>query len=186
MLLGKCWSTLSGVDHLQGAIADQFARGENGFFSKFRRFSAINYSEFSASWMMNSETAEDPARKATKLIVGALRFRQRALSDQLAVDRESGRLLDMHCYRLIFSRLTLSSLKRGEPIHEVTDVPVSEHIIIAIDGIYYKLQVLRGQQLIPPSEIHQQVINIIADARGAAAAGRVGSFSVRLIHGATK
>ncbi len=161
----KLWAGITGIAKHEKRIADAFARGENGYASTYKRFSQIYYPEFSATCIMNDQAAEDPARKASKLIVGALDFRARVLGNQLEVDREVGKPLDMQRYQFIFSRLAISSLSAGRTLHAVTEMPPSEHIIVAVDSIYYKLQVLRGQQIIPLAEIYQQINRILDDAQ---------------------
>ena len=146
-------------------IGDLFARGENGHFTKYRRYSSIYCPEFSTTCILNDRGEEDPLRKASKLVVGALQFRQRVINHQLDQDHEGKKPLDMERYNHLFSRLLLTSLKDGTAVHEVVDVPASDYIVVAIDSIYYKLQVLFGERIISTADLHKQLTDIMGDAR---------------------
>lgn len=165
LFFGKLWFVLFGISKLENRIRDCFARGENGHDAKYRRFPSIYCPEFSATLLLNSESDEDPVQKASRIIVGALRFRERVLGNQLEPDRESGKPLDMERYRFFFSRLLISSVKKGSLVNETVDVPATDYIIVAIDGIFYKLQVLADQKIIPLSEVHEQLGHLIEDAK---------------------
>ncbi len=165
LFFSKLWFVLFGIARLETRIRDCFARGENGHEARYRRFPSIYCPEFSATLILNSDSDEDPVQKASRIIVGALRFRERVLGNQLEPDREGGRALDMERYRFFFSRLLVSSVNKGALVNETVDVPATDYIIVAVDGIYYKLQVLAAQKIIPVNEIHEQLGHIIADAK---------------------
>lgn len=124
---------------------------------------------------------EDPLRKASKLIAGALRFRQRVIAGQLTPDFEGDKPLDMERYQYLFSRLLRTSIKSGGVVHEVVDVPASNYIIVAVDSIYYRLQVLRNHELIPTAELHRQLSAIMRDAREQLAAIETQRFPFGLL-----
>lgn len=71
----------------------------------------------------------------------------------------------MERYNYLFSRFLITSLKKGTAVHEVVDVPASDYVVIAIDSIYYKLQVIRNQQIIATADLHKQLSDILSDAR---------------------
>lgn len=165
LFISKLWFVLFGIAKLENRIRDCFARGENGHEAKYRRFPSMYCPEFSATLILNSESDEDPVAKASRIIVGALRFRERVLGNQLEPDREGGKPLDMDRYRFFYSRLLISSVKSGALVNEMVDVPETDYIIVAVDGIFYKLRVLSDQKIIPIGEIHEQLGQIIEDAK---------------------
>lgn len=150
-------------------IGDCFERGDNGYWTTYRRYSSIYCPEFSTTCILDDQSnalaEEDPLRKASKLIKGALRFRERVLTHQIEPDFEGKKPLDMGRYNFLFSRLLVTSLKNGSVVHEIVDVPASDHIIVAIDSVYYRLQVICNQQVLTTAELHQQLTALMHDAR---------------------
>ena len=87
------------------------------------------------------------------------------LNHQIEPDFEGKKPLDMGRYNFLFSRLLVTSLKNGSVVHEIVDVPASDYIIVAVDSIYYRLQVICDQQVLTTAELHQQLIALMNDAR---------------------
>lgn len=165
LFLCRLWFSLFGISKFENRIRDCFARGENGYEARYRRFPSIYCPEFSATLILNSTSDEDPIKKASLIIINTLKFRERALNNQLSPDHESGKPLDMDRYRFFFSRLLISRIANGSLVNELVDVPASDYIIISIDGIYYKLQVLKDQKIIPLALMYEQVSRIAEDAK---------------------
>lgn len=165
LLFSRLWLLIARVSKHEERIRDCFARGENGFASKHTRFPSLFYPEFAASCLLDERAEEDPLRRATQLIIGALRFRQQVLDGTLEIDQEGGKELDMQRYGLLFSRLTRSYVEKGVLVHEGIHLPPSEHIAVAVDGVFYKLQVLQGTEILPPQVVHAQLVALMQDAR---------------------
>jgi hypothetical protein len=164
LLAANTWLSLARLGKHEERIRSCFERGENGYASQYLRFASLYYPEFSALCLLTPQPEEPLTRRAAKLIIGALRFRERALNDQLKGDFEGDKALDMQRYRHLFSRFTRALRKGGSLVHETVDVPPSEHVIVAIDAVFYKLQVLRDGQALPARILEEQLRAILADA----------------------
>lgn len=160
------WYHFSGIAQSEKRINSAFAKGEDGFFSRVRRDAkSIFYPERSASFFLDQHTEEPPAKKAAKLIVGTLRLREKTLRNELEPEFEAGKALEMNDYCKLFSQFTAGSIVDNEPHFEIVDAPPSEHIIISIDGVNYKLQVIKSGQILPIEILYNQISSIIADAK---------------------
>jgi hypothetical protein len=159
----KLWLTILAPEKAEQRIRNCFKSGQDGYLLTCRRSNALFYPEVSASFLLDTPEAL-PAKQATKLIVMALKFRERALNDTLEAEYEGDKPLDMRRYRYLFSRFTASELNNGKQVLKVTDSTPANHIIIAIDGLYYKLDVLQDDKIMAAAELYQQLSALIGAA----------------------
>jgi hypothetical protein len=161
----RLWSALSGAAESERRVRDAFARGEDGHFERIVRAPYPFRPEICAALILREQEDKDPVRLAARLILGALRFRERAFGEQLEQEYEAGRPLDMRRYLNLFSRLIDPSLRQGRVVSEIIDAPASEHIIVATGGLFYRLTVSRNDQIVPAAELLAQLQDLVADAQ---------------------
>jgi hypothetical protein len=161
----RVWLWIARPAQGEARIEQAFARGENGFATKLRPLSRFFRPELAATMLMGSDADEPPARRAAKLIFATLQFRERALRDQLPVQYERDRPLDMEKYRNFFSLLVLSAQEGRKTAYHLVNAPPSEHIIVAVQGLYFQLKVLHADAILPVATLYEQLCQLVAEAQ---------------------
>jgi len=127
-------------------------------------FSGI-YPEFSASILF--EKTNDPiAQRATKLVLAALEFRQSLLSDSLGKETSGETISDNDRNHNFFGRVAnvrKIGLKWNKDVKHCKN---GAHIVVAVDGAFYKLNVIDGNgAVVAAGNILHDVTSIIHAAR---------------------
>jgi hypothetical protein len=159
------WRRAFGIDGHTVSIRGEIGRGGDGYRLEYLTFKSIFYPEVAASFIMAEDGETDPCRKAAQVIFGAMRYRERLARGEIAVEREANRPLDMDRYSFFFSRLTRSTLTGGRLVHKITDVPASDYVVIAVDGLLYRVQVLEQGVRLGYDRLLASVRALVADAR---------------------
>lgn len=126
-------------------------------------FSGI-FAEFGVSILLE-KTNESVAQRATKLIVAALKYRRSLLDDVLEKEGRGGTVIDNDRNHNLFGRVAnvrKTGLKWRKDIRHCRN---SAHIVVAVDGFFYKLPVIDDNDtMIAAGDILHDIDSIIAAA----------------------
>lgn len=141
------------------------ARGINPFDIDTipNNFSGI-YAEFGVS-ILFEKTKDSVAQRATKLIVAALKYRRSLLDDVLEKEVSGGTVIDNDRSHNLFGRVAnvrKTGLKWRKDIKHSRN---STHIVVAVNGSFYKLDVIdRNGAVIAAEHILHDIDSIIQAA----------------------
>jgi hypothetical protein len=126
-------------------------------------FSGI-YAEFGVS-ILFEKTTDSVAQRATKLIAAALEYRRSLLDDLLEKEVTGGTVIDNDRNHNLFGRVAnirKTGLKWSKDIKHCRD---SRHIVVAVNGSFYKLDVIDGNDReIAAEDILHDIESIIVAA----------------------
>ncbi|HEX7777752.1 MAG TPA: choline/carnitine O-acyltransferase, partial [Vicinamibacterales bacterium] len=119
------------------------------------------YPEFSFS-ILFEKTGDPPAQRAAKLAHAALRYRQSLLDNSLEIERSGGAIIDNSRNHNLFGRVA-NLRKTGLRLNkQVKDCKHSSHIVAAVDGAFYKLDVIdAGGAILAADSIFRQINSIL-------------------------
>jgi hypothetical protein len=124
-------------------------------------FSGI-YAEFGVS-ILFEKTDDSVAQRATKLIVAALKYRRSLLDDVLEKEVSGGTVIDNDRSHNLFGRVAnvrKTGLKWSKDVKHCRN---STHIVVAVNGSFYKLDVIDGNDtVIAAGDILHDIDSIIA------------------------
>ena len=175
------WRAAFRIDRHERRIAQDFARGLDGFHHDHWIFENFYFSEFVATTLLEADGEADPARKAAQLIRGALAFRDDVLNDRLPQEFEAGKPLDMQRYRRLFSRLALQVQRNGKDVQKMTDCAPSDYVVVAVCGLMYRLQCVEDGHSLAYEELARQLGLLLTDARSRSASSATPSGQFGLL-----
>ena len=175
------WRAAFRIDRHERRIAQDFARGLDGFHHDHWIFENFYFSEFVATTLLEADGEAEPARKAAQLIRGALAFRDDVLNDRLPQEFEAGKPLDMQRYRRLFSRLALQVQRNGKDVQKMTDCAPSDYVVVAVCGLMYRLQCVEDGHSLAYEELARQLGLLLTDARSRSASSATPSGQFGLL-----
>lgn len=125
-------------------------------------FSGI-YAEFGVS-ILFEKTSDPVAQRATKLIVAALKYRRSLLDGVLEKEVSGGTIIDNDRNHNLFGRVAnirKTGLKWNRDIKHCRN---SAHIVVAVNGSFYKLAVIDGNDAVIAAEDILHDIDSIIEA----------------------
>ena len=124
-------------------------------------FSGI-YAEFGVS-ILFEKTNDSVAQRATKLIVAALAYRRSLLDGSLDKEVSGGTVIDADRIHYLFGRVAnirKAGLKWRKDVKHCRN---STHIVVAVDGSFYKLDVIDDNgAVLPAADILHAIDSIVA------------------------
>jgi hypothetical protein len=125
-------------------------------------FSGI-YAEFGVSILLE-KTTDPVAQRAAKLIVAALAYRRSLLDGSLEKESSGGTVIGTDRNHYLFGRVAnvrKTGLKWHKDIKHCRD---STHIVVAVDGSFYKLDVIDDSGTRPAEDILHEIESIMQRA----------------------
>jgi hypothetical protein len=126
-----------------------------------KNFSGI-FAEFGVS-LLFEQTNDSAAQRATKLILAALQYRRSLLDDVLEKEVSGGTVIDNDRNHNLFGRVAnirKTGLKWRKDVKHCRN---STHIVVAVNGSFYKLDVLDGNgTVIAAEDILHDIDSMIA------------------------
>jgi hypothetical protein len=125
-------------------------------------FSGI-YPELSASFLLD-RSDDDSAQRAAKLTFAALKYREALLNDSLEPEITGGTVIDNYRNHHFFGRVANIRKTGLKWRKEIKDCKNSSHIVVAVDGTFYKLDVIDGSGAVISAEKLLYCIKSMIDA----------------------
>ncbi len=159
------WAKKWHVEEARQSILAAFEKDENPFWKRKFPFQQIFYPGLAISIVLKDDDNDhSPVSRAAKLIVSALEYRDKMLKQELEADAEKGRSLDMGRHFYLFSR-NVRTYKDDQGLSaNVIDHEPTDHIVVAVDGVYFKLKVLHEGQPLSLSEVLHQIQQMVDEA----------------------
>ncbi len=163
--LTSIWRHVFHVGPKEIAIQEAFDEGKDGFERSYQATKTLFYPEYAASLILSKTSETNPVCKAAQLITSALDFRRKLLTQQFETEFESKKPLDMQRYSYFFSRLHKQFYSSKPFVSSSKVMPPSDYVIVAIDGHYFRLTVLKEELPFSYNEIFEQLSSIVFSAQ---------------------